>query len=214
MFSTLRRDAAFCCIGGCGACKVATPAFSQGPSEAQREAVKSQCRSDYIAHCSSIPPGGEASSAMPCEEHVEPFGRMRRRGARDRGRRSAQDRNGAGCCRACQAIHTGCCTHCCGKAPPLKPPSLRPPRPPANSRPARRSTRSRAPAAPTIQKSARACRPAARRHWNVWKRTRRKSRRGCGRPLPPQPAARRPQPARLGRSGGSRGRCSSRLRPR
>lgn len=39
----------------------AAPAFSQAPSEAQREAIKSQCRSDYIAHCSSVPPGGEAS---------------------------------------------------------------------------------------------------------------------------------------------------------
>ena len=39
----------------------AAPAFSQAPSGAQREAIKSQCRSDYMAHCSSIPPGGEAS---------------------------------------------------------------------------------------------------------------------------------------------------------
>src|SRR6185503_18228326 len=39
----------------------AAPAFAQAPSEAQRDAVKSQCRSDYIAHCSSVPPGGEAS---------------------------------------------------------------------------------------------------------------------------------------------------------
>ena len=40
---------------------LATPALSQGPSEAQREAIKSECRSDYMAHCSSIPPGGAAS---------------------------------------------------------------------------------------------------------------------------------------------------------
>ena len=40
---------------------VSAPAFAQGPTEAQREAVKSECRSDYIAHCSSVPPGGEAS---------------------------------------------------------------------------------------------------------------------------------------------------------
>src|SRR5439155_15769060 len=38
-----------------------TPAFSQAPTEAQRAAIKSECRSDYIAHCSSVPPGGEAS---------------------------------------------------------------------------------------------------------------------------------------------------------
>jgi hypothetical protein len=39
----------------------ATQATAQAPSEAQREAIKSNCRSDYIAHCSSIPPGGAAS---------------------------------------------------------------------------------------------------------------------------------------------------------
>src|SRR6478609_10414288 len=37
------------------------PASAQAPSQAQRDAIKSQCRNDYIAHCSSVPPGGEAS---------------------------------------------------------------------------------------------------------------------------------------------------------
>src|SRR5215469_16811960 len=40
---------------------ISTTAFAQAPSEAQREAIKSNCRSDYMAHCSSIPPGGAAS---------------------------------------------------------------------------------------------------------------------------------------------------------
>ena len=40
---------------------VAAPAFAQAPTQAQRDAIKSQCRNDYIAHCSSVPPGGEAS---------------------------------------------------------------------------------------------------------------------------------------------------------
>ena len=40
---------------------VAAPALAQAPSQAQRDAIKSQCRSDYMAHCSSVPPGGEAS---------------------------------------------------------------------------------------------------------------------------------------------------------
>src|ERR1700710_1614769 len=40
---------------------VATPAHSQAPTDAQRNAMRSQCRADYQAHCSSIPPGGEAS---------------------------------------------------------------------------------------------------------------------------------------------------------
>jgi hypothetical protein len=40
---------------------VVTPAFSQAPTDAQRSAIRSECRSDYEAHCSSIPPGGAAS---------------------------------------------------------------------------------------------------------------------------------------------------------
>jgi hypothetical protein len=40
---------------------IAAPSFAQAPSQAQRDAIKSQCRSDYMAHCSSVPPGGEAS---------------------------------------------------------------------------------------------------------------------------------------------------------
>src|SRR5215470_4990671 len=40
---------------------IASPALSQGPTDAQRAAIKAQCRSDYIAHCSSVPPGGAAS---------------------------------------------------------------------------------------------------------------------------------------------------------
>jgi hypothetical protein len=41
-----------------------TLAFAQGPTDAQRAAVKSQCRSDYMAHCSSVTPGGAA--ALQC----------------------------------------------------------------------------------------------------------------------------------------------------
>jgi hypothetical protein len=40
---------------------VATPAFSQAPTDAERAAIRSECRSDYEAHCASIPPGGAAS---------------------------------------------------------------------------------------------------------------------------------------------------------
>ena len=43
---------------------MAGSAFAQGPSEAQREAVKAQCRSDYMAHCSSVTPGGK--EALEC----------------------------------------------------------------------------------------------------------------------------------------------------
>jgi hypothetical protein len=40
---------------------LATPALAQAPSDAQRAAIKSNCRNDYMAHCASIPPGGAAS---------------------------------------------------------------------------------------------------------------------------------------------------------
>ena len=40
---------------------VATPVHSQAPTDAQRDAIRSQCSADYRAHCASIPPGGEAS---------------------------------------------------------------------------------------------------------------------------------------------------------
>jgi hypothetical protein len=37
---------------------MATPVFAQAPTDAQREAIRSACRSDYMADCSSVPPGG------------------------------------------------------------------------------------------------------------------------------------------------------------
>jgi hypothetical protein len=43
---------------------VTMPAFSQAPTDAQRNAIRSECRSDYEAHCASVPPGGAA--ALQC----------------------------------------------------------------------------------------------------------------------------------------------------
>src|SRR6201992_517291 len=43
------------------AAALTTAALAQAPTDAQRAAIKSQCRSDYMAHCSSVPPGGAAS---------------------------------------------------------------------------------------------------------------------------------------------------------
>jgi len=63
MFDMLKHTA--CCAlltAAIGA--VSTPSFAQGPSESQKQAVKSACRSDYMAHCSSVQPGGEA--ALQC----------------------------------------------------------------------------------------------------------------------------------------------------
>ena len=64
MLDTLRRDAALCAVLAAAIVVTATSSFAQGPSEAQKQAVKSACRSDYMAHCSSVQPGGEA--ALQC----------------------------------------------------------------------------------------------------------------------------------------------------
>ena len=60
MINTLTRAAKLAPLLATGVL-FATAAFAQAPSQAQRDAIKSQCRSDYMAHCSSVPPGGEAS---------------------------------------------------------------------------------------------------------------------------------------------------------
>jgi Cysteine rich repeat len=57
MINTLKRLAPLVAV----ILMAATPAFSQEPTDAQRNAIRSECRSDYQAHCASIPPGGEAS---------------------------------------------------------------------------------------------------------------------------------------------------------
>jgi hypothetical protein len=60
MIDTLTRAAKLAPLLAAGTL-FATAALAQAPSQAQRDAIKSQCRSDYMAHCSSVPPGGEAS---------------------------------------------------------------------------------------------------------------------------------------------------------
>jgi len=61
MINTLRRNATIFASMAAIMLGLATPAFSQAPTDAQRSAIRSQCRSDYMAHCASVPPGGEAS---------------------------------------------------------------------------------------------------------------------------------------------------------
>jgi len=61
MFNTLTRATTLAALMLSAAFATAVPALSQAPTQAQRDAIKSECRSDYIAHCSSVPPGGEAS---------------------------------------------------------------------------------------------------------------------------------------------------------
>src|SRR3984893_10969014 len=61
MFKTLKRAAALCASIATISLAAATPAFSQAPTDAQRSAIRSECRSDYQAHCASVPPGGADS---------------------------------------------------------------------------------------------------------------------------------------------------------
>jgi hypothetical protein len=59
---------------------IASPALSQAPTDAQRAAIRSECRSDYEAHCAGIPPGGleslqclqknMSSLSSPCQSAV------------------------------------------------------------------------------------------------------------------------------------------------
>src|SRR6266849_3623488 len=60
MINTLRR-AAVLSASATVIVMLAAPAFSQAPTDAQRSAIRAECRSDYEAHCASVPPGGMAS---------------------------------------------------------------------------------------------------------------------------------------------------------
>lgn len=40
---------------------LANVAIAQQPTDAQRNAIKQSCRSDYMSYCSSVPTGGRAS---------------------------------------------------------------------------------------------------------------------------------------------------------
>jgi len=83
--------------------------------------------------------------------------------------------------------------------PRLRQPLLpRPPRArPQQSRQTRRLPQYAAPAAPIIQKCARACRRAAHRRCNVWRKTSRRSHQAVSRPSTPAAAAPRRQQVEL-----------------
>src|ERR1700680_5163486 len=61
MINTLRRAATLWASITTVIFASLAPAFSQAPTDAQRSAIRSECRSDYEAHCASIEPGGAAS---------------------------------------------------------------------------------------------------------------------------------------------------------
>jgi len=61
MINILKRTAALSAPLAAILFGLTMPVFSQAPTDAQRNAIRSECRSDYEAHCASIAPGGAAS---------------------------------------------------------------------------------------------------------------------------------------------------------
>lgn len=51
-------------IGGLALVSVCALAQAQAPTKAQQDAIRSNCRSDYMSNCSSVTPGGRA--ALEC----------------------------------------------------------------------------------------------------------------------------------------------------
>jgi hypothetical protein len=58
MFNTLKHTSTRNALLVATLFATATGAFAQAPTEAQKSAIRSACRSDFMAHCSSVTPGG------------------------------------------------------------------------------------------------------------------------------------------------------------
>ncbi|MDN5000613.1 cysteine rich repeat-containing protein [Bradyrhizobium sp. GCM10027634] len=58
MFNTLKYASARHALLAAALFATATSAFAQAPTEAQKSAIRSACRSDFMAHCASVTPGG------------------------------------------------------------------------------------------------------------------------------------------------------------
>lgn len=58
MFNTLKHASTRTALLAAALFATATGAFAQAPTEAQKSAIRSACRSDFMAHCSSVTPGG------------------------------------------------------------------------------------------------------------------------------------------------------------
>lgn len=64
MFKTLKRVSTCAALLAATLLATATAAVAQAPTEAQKGAIRSACRSDFMAHCSSVTPGG--AEAFQC----------------------------------------------------------------------------------------------------------------------------------------------------
>lgn len=79
------RLAAFSALIATSLIVLTNPAAAQQPSTAQRDAIRSACRSDYETYCASVPPGGKpslmclqknmASLSAPCQNAVGAVGK-------------------------------------------------------------------------------------------------------------------------------------------
>ena len=161
----------------------AMPAYSQQPTGAQRDAIRSACRADYEAHCASVPPGGAASlqclqqnmSALSsaCQIAVRAVEPAAENKVEPKAEPKARENKTESKPETAPAAATSKPAAEARPAPAAKMNSAAPAAQPSSAR----CRRSAAPAAPTIRKSAQACRPAALPRCNVWKRTRRNCRR-------------------------------------
>ncbi|MFZ0147719.1 MAG: hypothetical protein WAM72_05115 [Xanthobacteraceae bacterium] len=57
-------------VAGCLVALTLAPAAAQQPTQAQRDAVRAACRSDFMANCASVQPGGK--EALECLLRNEP----------------------------------------------------------------------------------------------------------------------------------------------
>ncbi|QOZ74592.1 hypothetical protein XH83_03475 [Bradyrhizobium sp. CCBAU 53351] len=64
MFNTLKHVSTRTALLAAALFATAAGAFAQAPTEAQKSAIRSACRSDFMAHCSSVTPGG--TEAFQC----------------------------------------------------------------------------------------------------------------------------------------------------
>lgn len=58
MFNILKHASRRSALLAAALFATATGAFAQAPSEAQKSAIRSACRSDFMTHCASVTPGG------------------------------------------------------------------------------------------------------------------------------------------------------------
>ena len=69
MFDVFRLKTLWAAVLVAGAIGATGDALAQQPSQAQLNALRSSCRSDYMAHCSSVPTGG--APALNClKQHM------------------------------------------------------------------------------------------------------------------------------------------------